>query len=80
MLAVLHQPRGVKACLWGAVGEVLLLVQVNPFVGEDLFHLVMVTTLEEVLVRFLSLGLMQILHWYLLLVGPGMICRKTTWS
>ena len=79
MLAVLHQPRGVKACLWGAVGEVLL-VQVNPFVGEDLFHLVMVTTLEEVLVHFLSLGLMQILHLYLLLVEPGMICRKTTWS
>ena len=79
MLAVLHQLRGVKACLWGAVGE-LLLVQVNPFVGEDLFHLVMVTTLEEVLVHFLSLGLMQILHCYLLVVEPGMICRKTTWS
>ena len=79
MLAVLHQLRGVKACLWGAVGEVLL-VQVNPFVGEDLVHLVMVTILEEVLVHFLSLGLMQILHLYLLLVEPGMICRKTTWS
>ena len=79
MLAVLHQPRGVKACLWGAVGE-LLLVQVNPFVGEDLFHLVMVTILEEVLVHFLSLGLMQILHCYSLLVQePGMICRTTTW-